>query len=446
MIDAKKEKLISGGVWSLGGKLLSVLLGVLINATLARVLTPNDMGAYFLAVSLVGVSVSVALLGFNQTATRLVSQSLALENPGRAGQVVVQTFWGVATGVVVCAALWWGYGEWFVATVFHSSALDKGVRWIGLWLAVLALLSWAAECFRGLHDIRRAVWFAGLTTNLIAITLLTGGWLLWGRIDLPSAILVMVAANLVSVLWAGWLLREKVARLGRAANSALPIKKLLSIALPLWLTALAIVLVNQTNIWILGIYRPASEIAEFGAASRLILLVTMPLLIINAVVPPLIAQWHAQGKLHEMEAVMRGMATLAGIPALFVLLVFLGAAEEVMRLIYGEYYRAAAPFLVILGLGQMVNVWAGSCGLALTMSKHQNLMMLITMVSGTLTILLSIALCKTYGTIGVAVASALGVALQNIFMWSAVRWRLGIWTHMGFISPGYLWALLRKIN
>jgi O-antigen/teichoic acid export membrane protein len=39
----------------------------------------------------------------------------------------------------------------------------------------------------------------------------------------------------------------------------------------------------------MGAFRPHTEVAVYGAASRLVILVAMPLVIVNSVVPPLIA-------------------------------------------------------------------------------------------------------------------------------------------------------------
>jgi O-antigen/teichoic acid export membrane protein len=48
-----KSRLISGGIWAVGGKVFVLPLGLLISALLTRVLSPDDMGAYIFAQSIV---------------------------------------------------------------------------------------------------------------------------------------------------------------------------------------------------------------------------------------------------------------------------------------------------------------------------------------------------------------------------------------------------------
>jgi O-antigen/teichoic acid export membrane protein len=63
--------------------------------------------------------------------------------------------------------------------------------------------------------------------------------------------------------------------------------------------------------------------------------------------------------------------------------------------------------------------------------------MLITTLFGLVTVALSFAVVAEYGAIGVAAATALGLALQCIAMWGWVRRAFGVWTHP-------LWALMLR--
>lgn len=72
------SRLLSGGVWVLGGKVFIAASGLLSGALLARLLTPRELGAYFLAYSIVLFGSMLGSLGLQGAATRLVAQSLGL--------------------------------------------------------------------------------------------------------------------------------------------------------------------------------------------------------------------------------------------------------------------------------------------------------------------------------------------------------------------------------
>ena len=43
-----RRHLLSGGGWALGGQIIATLTGLAVNVLLVRLLTPKEMGAYFL--------------------------------------------------------------------------------------------------------------------------------------------------------------------------------------------------------------------------------------------------------------------------------------------------------------------------------------------------------------------------------------------------------------
>ena len=99
----------------------------------------------------------------------------------------------------------------------------------------------------------------------------------------------------------------------------------------------------QADLWILGIYLPKDSVAIYGAASRLCVLVGMPMLIINAFVPPMIAELNARRQELEMESVLRFTATLASVPALIAAGLLIGMSQPIMELGVRWQLRRGAP-------------------------------------------------------------------------------------------------------
>ena len=131
---------------------------------------------------------------------------------------------------------------------------------------------------------------------------------------------------------------------------------------------------------------------------------------------------------------LRASATLACIPALLALLIFTFFGGPTLALVYGDYYRGAAPILVLLSLGQMVNMWTGSCAMILTMTRHEMAMMVIAVVSGLITVSAAILLVRPYGVIGVAAATATGIILRNLLTLFYAKRRVDVWTHVSLAA------------
>jgi len=425
-----KEKLLKGGLWAFTGKFVTALSGLIISALLARLLTPEDMGAYFLTLSFVLVASMTAQLGLTQTIVRLVAESMGTDRLGRARQSVLLALRIVAfSGIIIACLLAFGVGQWVSEQVFKSAAMTKVMGLAPVWVITIIFQSLMAEAYRGFHDIRLATIFGGLTPSVLAMSFFLGAWLIQGESNLDQIIVLTIGAGFSSVLVSSIFLWDKLKILPNEGGG-ITIKEILGISWPFGVTNITLFLLIQADLWIMGVFRSPDEVAIYGAASRTVALVAMPLLIVNAVVPPLIAEMYAQGDIKGLEVILRSVATLAGIPSLLILVVFVFYGESILGVLFGEYYEAGITVLVLLSIGQVANVWAGSCGLVLMMTGHQNIMMLITVFCGAITVGLAWFLVRAHGGGGVAFSSAFGMVLQNIAMLLLVKIKLGIWTHI----------------
>jgi len=95
--------------------------------------------------------------------------------------------------------------------------------------------------------------------------------------------------------------------------------------------------------------------------------------------------------------------------------------------LFGDEFIVAGNLLVIMAIGQFINVATGSVGYLLNMSGHERDFRRVTFFSGPLTVILSFILIDQYGVLGAAIATAVGLSLQNILALFMVRKRLGFW-------------------
>ena len=118
--------------------------------------------------------------------------------------------------------------------------------------------------------------------------------------------------------------------------------------------------------------------------------------------------------------------------------------------LFGDYYRRGGTVLLVLAAGGFLSSMGGLCGLALMMAGEQVAAMLITMFVAVVTIAGSAVAAATVGALGVAIAMACGIALQNVLTVVVARARLGIWVYpdlslRGLRGPvGHLLATARS--
>ena len=440
-----KRRLVSGGAWTLGNRLLVTATQLIGLALLARLLAPAEMGVYFLIANLVAVLTVIAQLGLSQSVVRLVADALARNLPGRARAAILDVLiMGFLSAMATGLLLQFGLGQWLARTVFHSELMATMVIWTALWVVVQVLQRFIDEMFRGLHDLRLAAIFGGIVTGVLIVGFYATLYLTKGQADLRNILILNVIAFGVSMLVAGFVLMRKIRPL--RGEGELAVREIVAISWPFFLASITNIILLRADLWILGMYVSEQNVAVYGAAARIITVVTIPLTMASAILAPMIAELHAQGQKDKLEKVLRAVATIGGLPAVVVILLFVFVGQPGLELLYGDaLYRQGWPILVMLGLGQLVNVWSGVCVQLLMMTGHQISVMVITLMASLVAILGAVLAVEPFGMYGVAGAFAAGIALQNILMVVHSYRTLGVRSYM-LINPLALRGLIREVK
>jgi O-antigen/teichoic acid export membrane protein len=432
------------------------MLGIVTNGLLARLLSPQELGAYFLALSIVSLGAVVGSMGLPKTVVRLVAENMGLDRSGRTLRAI-RTVLGLGVLGTLGISLAYLLAGDLVGELFqpqYSSLLVGVTGLMAGWIAIAVVQEITAETFRGFHDIRLATLLGGLATGgksggvIMRVLLLGILALLWVRsaeTSLATVLLVSIGSGSVSVLLSIWLLYAKVSSLGSSQETQqqeeepVSAKEVLEDAIPFLAIALTSFMLLSADIWILGALGSGTDVAVYGAASKLVTFVAMPLLIVNLVLPPIVAEMYAQGKMSQLERTLRTFSTLAGIPSLLVLAVFMLLGGPILGLVYSKpiYYSGTAVLvLVILSAAKLIAVWSGSCGLVLQFTGHQTSMLRVSLLTSPLFFVVAILATQRYGSVGVACAAGLTTTLQNVIMVMLAKRKTGMWTQVMFsLSP-----------
>jgi O-antigen/teichoic acid export membrane protein len=434
--------MLFGSAWALGGRIALAFAGLATSALLGRLLSPRDFGVLFLAFSVVRFS-SVFSLGLSSTALRFVAESLGLGQPGRARNVLIRILVIAAISTSAIGVIYFLFGGSILADLSRTPALGVIAGLTACWIIATSFQTLLGDIFRGFHDIRLFAIFgksdAGFGSLMTGVLLTVGLAILWvsgGSSDLVTVTIFAVGSGVMSVLLASWMLGTKLKSLPseEEKESSIGYRQILGVAWPLAVSNFVSIALIQTSFWVVAAFRPETEVAVYGAAWRLIALVVVPLLIVNTVVSPVVAESYAQGRTETLQYVLRSTATVAGVPALVVLLGFMLFGGPILGVVFGDYYRQGALLLMALGFGYLVMVWMGSSGIVMAMTGHQTLQMVISTFAAAITIAAGFLSVQYYGALGVAVCTAAGMALQSVLEWLGTRFTTGMWTHMSLAS------------
>jgi len=110
------------------------------------------------------------------------------------------------------------------------------------------------------------------------------------------------------------------------------------------------------------------------------------------------------------------------------------APDKVMG-IFGSDFVEGSKLLLILAIGQFINVITGSVAYLLIMSGHERQYQASTTLAGVLILVLGLFLIPTYGAMGAALSTATSVATANVCC------AYMVWRHLGFLP----WPALRAV-
>jgi len=427
-----------GAVWVVVGRCLGIGITVMVNIALARWLTPQDFGNFLLLSSVLGLASLVAMLGLNIAVVRFVSESLGKGDLARAQQTMwlIMSVAGVSiasvAGLAAVTFAYWG------RTLLGLPDLPGIVPMAVTGLVLLAVLQLIAEACRSLHELRLASLFSGgqtggLLSSVLFLMLLAAAIVL-GKPSLFAAVILSLVAMAISLPIA-------IFGLSTAARShlvevaplqpvkALTLRQLLAFSIPMLLIQLLTFTTSQADLWIAGICCPHDELALYGAARRLMVLVTMPLQMLNLTVISSIAELYGQDRLRELERVLRGAASVAAWPSIGAILLLVFAGGPILETLFGAYFRQAAAPLAILGIGQFFFVCAGSSGCALEMTGHQMNSLVVNLISAITLATVGTWAAMHFGLVGLATASASTITVHSITQWLLAKRLVGVWTH-----------------
>lgn len=409
---------VSGSV-----KLASAVIAFLLTLALTRSLGASESGYALLAISLLAALSIFFRLGLDNVILRLVGAEGA--SASAQGKLQTGLLWIVSASFPFALLVSLNAG-WIASTIFNKPAFTGALQWSILALPVMAVFMLLAMAFVGLQQIVRGTLFQQLGLGGLFLCFLTvlSAWY-------PDSLSAEVAAKLyllAALLIAGlalifWCCKPGVQlfQRGRFFDPAL-----WAASSNLWVASIMSLAVAWSGILVAGAYLPAAELAHLSAAQRTAQLTSFVLVVVNMVVAPRYARMWVENNVAGIQQLAkwstRGMIVLV-LPVAGAMMIF---PEKIMS-IFGDGFEQGALLLLIMALGQLVNVATGSVGYLLQMSGHERDFRRVTLFAGPLTIVCAVLFTWQWGAIGAAIATALGLSVQNIGALWMVKKRLGFW-------------------
>lgn len=418
LTDPHLREMLLGSVIGLSVKVLSAVSIFVMNMVVARTLGATEAGLFFLGFTLVTVTAAVGRLGLDQSMVRFVASSLATRTHAALHGVYRKSITWVALASTALALLGWVNADWLAGRIFDQPGFEPVLRSMLIAIPLVALYTMQAQALQGLKQVARSM----LTlTVLVPATLL----LLMLAAPVHSAEALSVYFNIACLLTLGIGLWFWFRAAPKAESiDSFPSTLLRRTCMPLWMVAILSQVVQWSSQLMLGAWGSAEEVAFFATAQRTAMLTSFVLFAVNAIAAPKFAAIYAKGDsdgLRRLAIWSVRLMLLAAVPALLLMLLL----PEWLMSFFGDEFRAASTALMILALGQFVNVATGSVGYLLSMTGHERELRNNAFISALAGVVFGLALIPGHGLLGASVATAVAVASQNLLGAYQVRKHLG---------------------
>lgn len=383
-----------------GARGLGTILGVVAIGAMTRHLGPEGYGAYTTITSF--LQVFGVLVDFGLTIVCL--QMLAEPNADE-GKIL-----GNAVGLRLAIAVVFLGSAPLIALLFPYS---RDIH-IGIAFTTLSFLSIA------IHQIIITLFQKRLTMKAAAVSELVGRCVLVGLVfaalALNAGLMGMLAAttlaNIIQLLVAGI-----------AAQRLVPFKirfdqqvwrSLLTRSWPIGLSIAFNLIYLRADAVLLSIWRPQAELGLYGAAYRVIdVLTVLPFLFMGIVLPQMVLAWDSGNRQRFAHIMQRAQ------DALFLLILPIVAGglivgQPLMALVAGDAFRMSGQYLALLLFGVMMIFWGTVWSHGVVALRLQKRMLPLYAADAALALLLYWLLIPRYGAwaaAGVTVLSEAGIAI-----------------------------------
>jgi O-antigen/teichoic acid export membrane protein len=314
---------------------------------------------------------------------------------------------------IICTGLVFLGRNWIANQLLKESLLEGYLAVFAILIPVSALVSFLMSVLTGFQEVAsqtvvnsyvrvslKVLISAGLVVAGLGLT----GWII-GEIvaGLVSAVLVVllvlriVGTKEFNLQLFGF--RSEKAVVGFAATM-------------LGIGVLSYAWAHVSNI-ILSIYLDAEQIGVYSAAVYVASAIPSLLLAANSIFGPIVAELHERGEKDQLTHLFQTVAKwVIGATWPFAIVILL-LSPFVMG-IYGEEFIDGSNVLIVLTLGQLVNIGVGSVGIMLLMSGNQRFELMSQALAAVASISLCVLWIPSMGILGAAIARSIAIALANI--------------------------------
>ena len=417
-----------GGAVQITGQVVSRSVSFLFYAVAFRVIGVGLVGRYRQISQVLTIAGQVGLLGFNYAAMRWITRARAEGRPGEVrGATRVALFGSLLASIVVSLAILFfaeSLGELFAEEGQDPSQLAYyfriGVAYVPLF-ALMQVMRYVTQAYKTMVP---SVMVGGIVQPIARFVF--GVAMLAAGLAITGMIMSLVLSVAVGAALAAWYVHRMLTTAERQAQPVADRAAMIRFALPQAGSSLLSIQDLGLGIILLGIYGTDVDVGVFAAALALQGPAAVFLGGIVNIWAPMVSDLHARGEIARLgslyQTINRWVVTFS-FPVIAVLIL---EGDLFIRLFAETTNPDAAATVAWLAVGNIFYTGTGPTGYVLSMTGRPIVNFVNSLVGVVLYVALGIWVIPEYGVVGMAIVTALVVALMNTSRVIAAKVLVGV--------------------
>ncbi len=425
--DTKFSEIIVGSTWALSARILTIGLGLAIYIIITRIYGAEMLGIVAMINSFLTLVTILTVLGTNTSILRLLpehvvrySQTSALKVYRKIQSLVIGVSLFTSILLLCCSAV-------VADKVFSKPHLSFYFAIAAVFVMFKSLMILNTQAVRGLKLVRAFALMLLMPHGFNLLLLIVLGVLV-ATVDVP-VYAQLGSFALTGVL--GWGIMESTFKQRIRPQDrvqSIPITEIVSISLPMLMTATMTLIISETGVIMLGMFRSEVDVGYYAIAVRVGTLTSFVLQAVNSIVAPKFSELFHSNQVEDLFYVAKKSAKLIFWTTTPVLLGFVIFGKDILGLVFGSEFALAYPALVILVLGEFVNSISGSTALFMNMTGNQKTFRNIMLLAAMINITLNLVLIPRLGIHGAAIAASSSLVVWNVTTLIYIKLRFGMTT------------------
>lgn len=427
IIDRSIKKVAKGTVLVLAGTVVSSLLLFGIKILIVRATTTDEFGAYTLAVAVVSILTLVATLGINEGIARYVAIYLGGNNRSDADSLSRTALRIVLISGVTAAGALYLLADLIASVVFQNAELAQLFRIAALSIPTFVLLHVLGAVMRGHGIVVSRIYFMDIGIPLLFAVFLCG--IIYWQLPFLSIMYAYVASIVVACLFMVGYGYRKIGVTPLSLADSLPGGELMRFSLPLLIGIIMALVMNWTDILLLGRYAGSKTVGIYDAGSSLSRLLQFPLNALEFVFLPIAGELHARGQSEELARTYQVLTKWVFFLTFPIFLMLFTYPEQIITFLFGARFIAAVPTLRILACGYLFHTLWGPNGILMVIIGMTREISMVSTLGALVNIAANYLLISWYGqgTVGAASATIVTYLALNLLVSYIIFRKTGIY-------------------